>query len=70
MADALPSNRILRLLHERRELAHEAMLAVPSMERTADQIGVYYTAAVSRYNILNELYDEIAELLKQGDDLD
>ena len=70
MADALPANRVLRLLHDRRQDAQAAMLATPSMDRTADQIGIYYTAAVSRYNILDELYAEIAELLKQGDDLD
>ncbi len=70
MADAPPSNRILRLIADRRDAAQHAMLSMPSTERTADQIGIYYTACVSRYNILDDLYVEIAEFLKQGDDID
>ena len=70
MADLPPTNRILRVIADRRNNARNDVLAGAPAGKPADEIGIAYTAAVSRYNILDELYDEVAELLKQGDDFE
>jgi len=70
MAEVPTGNRILRHIADRRTAALHAASAPLDYRLAADQVGIYYTAALSRYNILDELYDEVAELLKQGDDLD
>jgi hypothetical protein len=70
MAELPTGNRVLRLIDDYRKAALHTASAPISFERSADQVGLYYTAAMSRYNVLDELYLEVAELLKQGDDLD
>lgn len=70
MADILPSNHILRRVAERRKRAEDDLKMPPNIDRTMEATALHYAYSAIRYNILDELYDEIAELLKQGDDLD